>query len=102
MADLRDAEMEEGDRLLMFAGVGGTKVQAQAGVCAQGTLDRGGKLELFDKYLAAKINPGERASIYLIFTIYSLAPQCSQYNGSVTKQTEDNTCKTLCNHTFLH
>ena len=34
---------------------------AQAGVCAQGTLDRGGKL--FDKYLAAKINPGERASI---------------------------------------
>ena len=41
----------------MFAGVGGTKVQARAGVCAQGTLDRGGKLELFDKYLAAKINP---------------------------------------------
>ena len=59
MADLRDAEMDDGDRLLMFAGVGGTKVQAQAGVCAQGTLDRGGKLELFDKYLAAKINPGE-------------------------------------------
>ena len=93
MADLQDAEMEEGDRLLMFAGVGGTKVQAQAGVCAQGTLDRGGKLELFDKYLAAKINPGERASIYLIFTIYYLAPQCSQYNGSVT---------TLCNRAFLH
>ena len=38
-----------------------SQVQAQAGVCAQGTLDRGGKLELFDKYLAAKINPGERA-----------------------------------------
>ena len=35
MADLRDAEMEEGDRLPMFAGVGGTKVQAQAGVCVQ-------------------------------------------------------------------
>ena len=33
MADLQDAEMEEGDRLLMFAGVGGTKVQARAGVC---------------------------------------------------------------------
>ena len=72
MADLLDAEMEEGDRSLMFAGVGGTKVQAQAGVCAQGTLDRGGKLELFDKYLAAKINLEERASIYLIFTIYYL------------------------------
>ena len=63
MADLQDAEMEGGDKLLMFAGVGGTKVQAQAGVCAQWALNRGGKLELFDKYLAAKINPGERANI---------------------------------------
>ena len=63
MADLQDTEMEGRDKLLMFAGVGGTKVQAQAGVCAQWTLNRGGKLELFDKYLAAKINPGERASI---------------------------------------
>ena len=79
MADLRDAEMDDGDRLLMFAGVGGTKVQAQAGVCAQGTLDRGGKLELFDKYLAAKINPGERASIYLIFTIYYLLSSSAMF-----------------------